>query len=232
MKYYYGLINGSYGFVDEEDSRHTQEGLIELSDEEHQQLLNEQCQGKEIVCYGGKVFTAEPGLYYLDENKVWRKKEDEAFEREKLEKAKAIKYAEAASKAYSYLDDGKGLYEFTEGKHIEATDGNISKLTSYMLELAQKEAFYGAKDDLMVIVENILNMFNGKIHGEVIQWSTQEDEVINLNVVQIVKILKGLAKIQSAVWCKKYKEYKQAIEEAQTIEAVKNIVIDYGKEEK
>ena len=232
MKYYYGLINGSYGFVDEEDSRHTREGLIELTQEEHQQLLNEQSQGKEIVCYEGKVFTSEPGLYYLDDNKNWRKKDDEAFEREKLENAKAVKYAEACTKAYSYLNDGEGLYEIETGKHIEATDGNISKLTSYMLELAQKEAFYGAKDDITVILENVINMFNGKIHGETVEWSTNEDEVLNLNVVQIVKVLKGLAKIQSGVWCGKFKEYKELIEQAQTVEEVKGIVINYGKEEK
>ena len=101
-----------------------------------------------------------------------------------------------------------------------------------MLELAQKEAFYGAKDDITVILENVINMFNGKIHGETVEWSTNEDEVLNLNVVQIVKILKGLAKIQSGVWCDKFKEYKELIEQAQTVEEVKGIVVDYGKEEK
>ena len=55
--------------------------------------------------------------------------------------------------------------------------------------------------------------------------------MLNLNVVQIVKILKGLAKIQSGVWCGKFKEYKELIEQAQTVEEVKGIVVNYGKGE-
>lgn len=227
MKYYYGLIGNSYGFVDEEDARHTQAGLIELTEEKHQQLLDEQSQGKEIVFYNGEVFTAEPGLYYLDNNNQWQKKDDSEFEHEKLEQAKALKYVEACTKAYEFLNGGLGLFELEQGKHIEATDGNISKLTSYMLELAQKEAFYEYDGDISKIIENVMNMFSGNIHGVTAQWSTKEDEVVNLNVVQIVKILKGLAKIQSDVWCEKFKAYKIMIECAQTLDEVEKIEITY-----
>ena len=105
MKYYYGLINGNYGFTDIET-----QGFIELTQEEHQQLLDEQSQGKEIVSYEGRVFTASPGLYYLDENKIWHKKDEEEYERELLEKAKERKKGEATSKAYEYINNG-ALYE-------------------------------------------------------------------------------------------------------------------------
>ena len=152
---------------------------------------------------------------------------DEIHIEKELNKAKEAKKTEAIQKAYNSLNGGEGLYEFTEGKHIEATDGNISKLTSYMLELAQKEAFYDTKEDVMSIVENIINMFNGNIHGVTVKWSTKEDEVVDLNVVQVVKILKGLAKIQSDVWCEKFKAYKIIIECAQTLEDVEKIEITY-----
>ena len=155
------------------------------------------------------------------------KKDDREYEQEKLEQAKALKYIEACDGAYKYLNYGRGLYEFEQGKHIEATDGNISKLTSYMLELAQKEAFYKSEGDISKVLENVINMFNGNIHGVTAKWSTKEDEVVNLNITQIVNILKGLAQIQANVWCEKFEAYKIMIECAQTLEEVERIEITY-----
>ena len=227
MKYYYGLIGNSYGFVDEDDPRHEQQGLIELTEQEHQQLLDEQSQGKEIVCYNGQVITAEPGLYYVDDNNQWQKKDDNDYEHEKLERAKALKYMEACTKAYSYLNNGIGLYEFEEGKHIEATDGNISKLTSYMLELGFQEAFYESEGDISKVLENVMKIFNGEIQGIAVPWSTKEDEVVNLNITQIVDILKGLAQIQANIWCNQFEAYKTMIEQAQNLSDIEEIVISY-----
>ena len=82
MKYYYGLVdveNLGYGFVDEDDARITDD-FIELTEEEWQTLLTEQSEGKQIVCFEGKVFTAEQGKYYVDETGVWQVRTDEEFE--------------------------------------------------------------------------------------------------------------------------------------------------------
>lgn len=85
--FYYGLVdtdNKSYGFLEEDDSRVTTD-MIKLTRSEWEQLLEEQSQGKEIVYYNGKVFTAEQGLYFVDDNGVWQKKSNEEFEQEKAQ---------------------------------------------------------------------------------------------------------------------------------------------------
>lgn len=85
--FYYGLVdteNKGWGFVDENDPRVTPD-MVKLTEEEWQTLLDEQSEGKEIVYYEGKVFTAETGRYYLDDDGQWQKKTDEEFETEKAQ---------------------------------------------------------------------------------------------------------------------------------------------------
>lgn len=76
MKYYYGNIEGDWGFVDEKDSRRKLPNMIELSEIEYHNLLDKQTEGLEIVHYEGKVFNAEPGRYYVDSNGIWQKRTD------------------------------------------------------------------------------------------------------------------------------------------------------------
>ena len=53
---------------------------------------------------------------------------------EKLREAKEAKYKEALDGAKLYLD-GEASYQFNENNSIEATDGNIGKMTAYALGL-------------------------------------------------------------------------------------------------
>ena len=79
MKHYYGLIDaesGAWGFIDETDDRRTDD-MIELTESEWLELLNAQMTGLEIVCYEGKVFTAERNKYYADDNGEWQARTDE-----------------------------------------------------------------------------------------------------------------------------------------------------------
>ena len=149
------------------------------------------------------------------------------WEAEQLEAAKKAKYAEACALAYEFLNNGRGLFEFEKGKHIEASGDNFAKLTPYLLDLAVKEALNGGAEN---ILENIMKMLNGEIAGITVEWTTKEDEIVKLNVIQIIKILKGIGRIQADVWGLKFLKYKKQIEEAQTIEEVNAIVIDYGQE--
>ena len=93
MNFYYGLVdkeNNAWGFLEETDDRawedkdHTQlkETMVFLTNDEWRQVLREQSQGRQIVGYGGKCFTAEQGRYYVDE-KGWHKKTDATFNKEK-----------------------------------------------------------------------------------------------------------------------------------------------------
>lgn len=89
MNFYYGLVDlehNGWGFIEEDDPR-VRPDMIFLTHEQWQRLLNEQSQGKEIVCWDGKVFTSEQGRYWVDAE-GWHKKTDEEFN---LEKANAAR---------------------------------------------------------------------------------------------------------------------------------------------
>lgn len=126
---------------------------------------------------------------------------------ENLQNAKDFKYQEANEKAKEYLENGNALYEFAEGKHIEATDGNIAKMTAYALAY-----------------------ITGQLQPvDTVVWNTKEDETVNLTQEQIGQILNGLGIVQAIVWSIKYPAYINAINEANTIQEVNAIEIDYTK---
>lgn len=80
MKFYYGYITDGWGFVDENDPRVDTENMVELTEEEHLELLQGQSSGLDIVYYDGKVFNAEPDYYYVDDNNEWQKRTEEEVE--------------------------------------------------------------------------------------------------------------------------------------------------------
>lgn len=129
------------------------------------------------------------------------------YNEEQLALAKQAKYNEANEGAKQYLN-GDALYEFEEGKHIEATDGNIAKFTAYALAYITCQL---QPTDTVV-------------------WNTKEDETVELNQEQVVSILNGLGQVQAYVWAVKFPYYISLIEQAQTIEEVNAIVIDYTSE--
>lgn len=115
MNFYYGLVdeeNKAWGFLEETDNRawedeeHTilKDTMIFLTEEEWQALLSGQSRGYAIASYEGRVFNAEPGRYYVDDEGVWQMKSDEQFNNEKAQ-AKAEElvntlYDIKANKAY------------------------------------------------------------------------------------------------------------------------------------
>jgi len=132
-----------------------------------------------------------------EELQAWGKTDEE-----NLEQAKQAKYQEANSKANEFLQSGEALYEFEEGKHIEATDGNIAKMNAYLTGL-QAGAF------------------------EEVTWVSKEDEILTLNAEDVTTILLGLGQVQANVWSIRYPTYIKAIEQAETVEEIKAIIIDY-----
>ena len=124
-------------------------------------------------------------------------------EEEKLNEAKTNKYNEINNGAREYLESGNALFEIEEGKHIEATDGNIAKLSAYALSF-------------MTGVQ------------EVVYWNTKEDETISLNQEQLTQALMGLGEVQATVWNVKFPYYLKLLENAQTIEEVNAITVDYS----
>lgn len=162
-----------------------------------------------------KPYTEDERLDFIIENnhnKGYEIKETEEAleawgytEEELLENAKTAKKQEASKKAYEYIDNG-ALFEFEPGKHIEANDGNISKLG-------------------LVAVELVLNQDT----ESTIEWCTSEDEVVNLNAEQLQVVVQGLKAEQTRVWVELFPSFLADIEQAETLEAVNAIEIDYNK---
>ena len=117
--------------------------------------------------------------------------------------AKTDKYNEINNGARTYLESGEALFEIEEGKHIEATDGNIAKLSAYALS------------------------FMTGVQSEV-YWNTKEDETIALNQEQLTQALIGLGEVQATVWNAKFPYYLKQLENATTVEEVKAITVDYS----
>lgn len=122
---------------------------------------------------------------------------------EKLNEAKINKYNEINNGARIYLESGNALFEIEEGKHIEATDGNIAKLSAYALS------------------------FMTGVQSEV-YWNTKEDKTIALNQEQLTQALMGLGEVQATVWNVKFPYYLKQLENATTVEEVKAITVDYS----
>lgn len=122
---------------------------------------------------------------------------------EKLTIAKTSKYNEINNGARTYLESGNALFEIEEGKHIEATDGNIAKLSAYALS------------------------FMTGVQSEV-YWNTKEDETIALTQEQLTRALIGLGEVQATVWNVKFSYYLKQLENATTVEEVKAINVDYS----
>lgn len=120
---------------------------------------------------------------------------------QKLKQAKDAKYSEALNGA-NYFIENEAVFQFDENNSIEATDGNIGKMTAYAL------AFQTG-----TVTE--------------VQWTSKEDNVLVLNAEDILNILTGLGNIQSDIWNVQFVNYKNAIEEAETIEEVEAIEVHY-----
>lgn len=124
---------------------------------------------------------------------------------ELLEQAKQNKYNEANNGAKTFLESGNALFEFEEGKHIEATDGNIGKFTAYALAYV-----------------------TGQLQPtDTVVWNTKEDETVELTAEQVNIILTGLGQVQAYVWSVQFPNYILEIETAVTADEVNAINIEY-----
>ena len=133
MSFVFGLIdkeNKSWGFLESDDPRVTPD-MIQVSATHWSNLLNAQSKGLEIVAYTNRVFNAEPGLYYVDENGTWQKKDENKFAREKRLREIESELAEASS-----------LYDTQLETPVEYPANGFTYKPSY------------AKDDYSVLIGN------------------------------------------------------------------------------
>ena len=125
---------------------------------------------------------------------------------EQLNIAKTNKYNEINNGAKTYLESGEALFGLSENQHIEATDGNIGKLSAYALSY----------------------ITGTLMPSDVVYWNTKEDETIALNQEQLATVLQGLGQVQAEVWNVKFPYYLKQLENATTVEEVKAITVDYS----
>ena len=138
-------------------------------------------------------------LYYIVEDKQLVKNPD--YDEQKLAQAKEDKLKEILIKANNFIAT-EATYRYDENNTIEATDGNIGKLTAFALGFQA-------------------GMF------ESVEWTSKEDNVLTLNADDCLRVLTGLGAIQSDVWNVQYISYKAQIEEATTIKEVEEIEVHY-----
>ena len=134
---------------------------------------------------GLRIEETDTALYALAPDEVMQGGEvvkNPNYATEQLETAKNAKYKEANEGARDYLESGEALFEFEladDGEnagiyHVEATDGNIGKLSAYALAY-----------------------LTGQIDAEdVVYWNTKEDKTIALTQSQLSEVLAGLGQVQ------------------------------------
>ena len=158
----------------------------------------------------------DTALYALEPDEIMQEGvpvKNPDYETQQLETAKEAKYKEANEGARAYLEGGEALFGVERPMdggvavyHVEATDGNIGKLTAYALGFITGQL--GAED--------------------VVYWNTKEDVTITLTQEQLSGVLAGLGQVQAQVWNVKFPAYLGQIEAAQTVEEVEGIEIDYS----
>lgn len=142
----------------------------------------------------------DPLYYNIKNGKLVR---NSKYKAEKLQQAKELKLAEASEEALNYIETGVA-YRIDDENSIEATDGNIGKLTAHALNV-----LFGT--------------------GEEVIWTTKEDHVITLGKEKLIEVLQGMGAVQSRVWNVQYAEFVARIEAAETVKEVESIVIDYSE---
>lgn len=146
MTIYYGDVVKdihAYGFVLEDDKRRD-DTFIPLTEEQHMALLDEQSEGKEIVCYDGKVFTTnEIGKYYIDNNGKWQINLNYEQEQIKLRTKEFYNTFLATSKG-NYKLQPKGYANAQQS--IDTINGIVNAVGGLTQQIAQMVIFYPTPD--------------------------------------------------------------------------------------
>lgn len=120
-------------------------------------------------------------------------------EEQKLAEAKSKKQAENTTKAKQAVENGHVVFKNAE---FETNAQTVGDLTATML-LMQASGL------------------------ETYLWLSKDDQSISLSIEDFGTLGGLIAEFKNTIWQEKYIAYKSAIEQAETIAAVENIVIEY-----
>lgn len=130
-------------------------------------------------------------------------------EQEKLKQAKEIKLKEILEKAYEY-ENKTGLVSF---------DGRISETETQVLHT---ELFNQGKFFQMVI-----GFSQGVLTGDQL-YNTKEDINVSINAEEAQAIYFAIKNATEKLWTVDYLYYKSLIEQAETVEDVEAVEVDYS----
>ncbi len=124
---------------------------------------------------------------------------DPNYEQEQIRKIKSNKLTENLTKAKTAIENG---YITFKGAEFETNAQTVGDLTATMLLLQStgQEAY---------------------------SWLSRDDKVVELTVEDFASLGALIAEYKNTVWNEKYLEYKEAVENAMTVEALNKIIIDY-----
>ena len=125
------------------------------------------------------------------------------YDTERLAKAKQNKYNEALTKANEYQQEGFVEYKNCVFEMSDSNRKNLSDTEEALKLMGETETTWLDKDDNYIVL------------------TVEDIQYIRLNLI--------LATIQQ-LWIVKYPSYKEAIANAETVEEVEAIVIDYTSE--
>lgn len=129
-------------------------------------------------------------------------------EQEKLQQAKEIKLKEILEKAYEY-ENKTGLVSF---------DGRVSKTETQVLhtELFNQSKFF----------QMVIGFIQGVLTGDQL-YNTKEDINVLINSEEAQGIYFAIKNATEKLWTVDYLYYKNLIEQAETVEDVESVVVDY-----
>lgn len=129
-------------------------------------------------------------------------------EQEKLQQAKEIRMKEILEKAYEY-ENQTGLVSF---------DGRISETKTQVLhtELFNQSKFF----------QMVIGFSQGVLTSDQL-YNTKEDINVLINSEEAQAIYFALKNATEKLWTVDYLYYKKLIEQAETVEDVESVVVDY-----
>lgn len=150
----------------------------------------------------GELVIAPDGYYVCYRDNLTDGTKTADYEENQLARAKDLKNAENTAKAKQTIENGFVVYKNAE---FETNAQTVGDLTATMLMLQQQQ-------------------------GKSVQWLSKDDKVVELSALDIGTLGGLIAEFKSDVWNEKYLFFKMLISQAETVEDVMGIQIDYAEE--
>lgn len=146
------------------------------------------------------------------------------LESEVLQQLKAQKQQENTDMAKLAVENGHVVFK---GAEFETNAQTVGDLTATMLLMQAQQSVIlsdsevsntsGVAQDSSATPQNDLTYL----------WLSKDDQPISLSIEDFGTLGGLIAEFKNTIWQEKYIAYKSAIEQAETIAAVENIVIEY-----